>query len=143
MFLKLRTTMMLGASLIAVVACSPKTESTTTAGAVGGAIVGRASGGSLVTGAAVGGLLGYTAGRAMEEQDRRRMVYALETNQPQTWENPSTGYQYQMQPVRTIEQSGRECREFRIQAEVGSQAREDLHGTACRQADGSWELVSA
>jgi hypothetical protein len=37
--------------------------------------------------------------------------------------------------------SGRYCREFQHEIDVGGQ-REQAYGTACRQPDGSWEVIS-
>ena len=134
--------MMLGASLITTSACASKSGTGAAAGAVGGGVVGGVVGGrtGLLVGAALGGLLGYGAGKAIEEEDRRQMAYALEANQPVEWRNPETGYQYQLQPTRTIVEQGRECREFRMFADVGDRP-EEVHGTACRQPDGSWEML--
>lgn len=37
--------------------------------------------------------------------------------------------------------AGRYCREFQHEVTIGG-AREQAYGTACRQSDGSWELIS-
>lgn len=131
-----------GVSLIGS-ACATKRETGGVAGAVGGAAVGGIIGGrtGALVGAALGGLAGYAAGSAMEEQDRRQMAYALEANRPVTWQNPQTGYEYQVEPVDTYVERGRQCREFRMLADVQGEGAEQVYGTACRAPDGSWEVV--
>ena len=89
----------------------------------------------------VGGLLGHTAGRAMEEEDRRRAAMALEQGEPVRWENPRTGYEYSIQPGETEFRDGRECRDFTLLGQVEGQP-ERIHGTACRNPDGSWEQIA-
>jgi surface antigen len=60
------------------------------------------------------------------------------TGQSTTWVNPDTGYEYTVTPTRTFDQSGGPCREFSLNATVGGQSDQELYGTACLQADGSW-----
>ena len=62
----------------------------------------------------------------------------VRTGVPSAWVNPDTGYEYTVTPTRTYEASGGPCREFRLDAEVGSSPNEEVYGTACLQADGSW-----
>jgi surface antigen len=136
-------TLVIGGSLIASAGCATKSGTGTAVGAVGGAAVGGLVGGETgaLIGAALGGLLGYEAGRAIEEEDRRRVAAALEQDRAMRWQNQHTGRYYEVQPVNTFYQSGRECREFRMVAEVGEDL-EEVHGTACRQPGGSWEILS-
>ncbi len=123
-------------------ACQTKRETGAFAGAVGGGAIGGIVGGTkgALIGVALGGLLGYGAGRAMEEHDKREMAYALEANQPVRWENPNTGYVYDVRPTRTYVDEGRQCREFRMNADVEGRP-EAVYGTACRRPDGSWEMI--
>ena len=133
---------MLGASLMAT-ACATESGTGAATGAVGGGLIGGVLGGGrgMLVGAALGGLLGYGVGRSIEDQDRRQIAYALDSNRMTTWQNPDTGYQYAVEPTRTIISRGEECREFRMTADVGEQPRE-VYGTACRQPDGSWQIVN-
>ena len=135
-------TLMLGASLLTA-SCATKSGTGTAVGATAGGALGYAVGGTggLILGAAAGGALGYTAGRAMEEEDRRRFAYALEANRPVGWRNPDTGYEYRVEPIETRYQRGRECREFRMMADVGGRP-DEVYGTACRGPDGAWEVNS-
>lgn len=132
---------LVGASLTAS-ACQTRRETSTVVGAGAGAVVGGVIGGTggALVGAALGGMAGYGVGRAMEENDRRRIAYALEQNQPASWTNPDTGYEYRVQPSGTVVQGGRECREFRVIADMGTGQPEEVTGFACRQPDGDWEV---
>jgi surface antigen len=135
-------TLLLGASL-ATTACATKSGTGTAIGAGAGGALGYAVGGTtgLILGGAVGGIFGYTAGRAMEEEDRRRAAYALERNQAISWRNAETGNHYRIEPYDTRYEGGRECREFRMTAEVDGNP-DQVNGTACRQPDGSWHMLS-
>ncbi len=135
-------TMIVGGSLIAATACRTQSGTGAGVGAVGGGLLGAAVGGKtgLLVGAAAGGLLGYGIGRSLEEEDQRRIVYSLETNEPTQWQNPNTGYQYQVQPLDTYTERGRECRQFQITAEI-EQRPEQVYGTACRHPNGAWEII--
>lgn len=135
-------TVVLGASLLTS-ACATKSGTGAGVGAGAGGALGYAVGGTtgLILGAAAGGALGYTAGKAMEEEDRRRAAYALEQNQPVEWRNTQTGAQYRMEPTDTRYMQGRECRDFRMRAEVDGKP-DTMNGTACRRPDGQWEMLS-
>ena len=57
------------------------------------------------------------------------------------WVNPDTGYEYRMTPVDTYYQApDQPCREFQMLVDMRGQP-ERVFGTACRQPDGSWEIV--
>jgi surface antigen len=127
---------------ISTSACATKSGTGAATGAIAGGAIGGLVGGEvgLLIGAAAGGALGYTLGRAMEEEDRRRMAYALEANQPAAWRNPQTGYEYRVEPMDTRYEAGRPCREFRVLAEVEGRP-DQITGTACRTPDGRWETI--
>jgi surface antigen len=134
--------LIVGVSLTAT-GCATKSGTGTAVGAGAGGALGYAVGGvgGLVVGGLIGGALGYTVGKSMEEEDRRRAAYALETNRAQAWHNPETGYDYRVEPTKTVYENGRECREFRVLAEVDGQP-DQVEGTACRTPDGRWEAIS-
>jgi surface antigen len=76
----------------------------------------------------------------MDDVDRLKASQTLETVRTgvsSTWRNPDTGNQYAVTPTRTYDTSGGPCREYVINASVGGKP-EQVYGTACRQADGSW-----
>lgn len=79
-----------------------------------------------------------------QEAMTETLQYALEygpTNQSAEWVNPDTTRSGSVVPVRTFETSQGPCREFITSIIVGGN-EEQGYGTACRQPDGSWQLVS-
>lgn len=112
-------------------------------GGILGSQVGDGSGqtAAIIIGTIVGSMIGRHVGESMDDTDRMMTARALNdnrTNQSATWVNPDTGYQYTVTPTRTYEESSGPCREFRLDATVGGQTDQDVYGTACLQADGSW-----
>jgi len=133
---------LLGASLISATGCATKRDTGTVVGGAGGGALGYAIGGGpgLVIGALAGGLLGHTIGNEMDEEDRRRVALAIEEDRAEEWRN-SNGNSYRVQPGETRVHDGRQCREFRVIADVDGEA-EDVTGLACKTPDGRWEAVS-
>src|SRR6187549_2711281 len=138
------------AASLALVACEnpPTKEQTgTVAGAVIGGVVGSTIGGgtgrtvAIIAGTVAGAVIGGRIGQKMDEADKLKAAQALETTptgKHSEWRNPDTGAQYTMTPTRTYESSGTPCRDISVNATVDGKA-EQVHGTACRQADGSWK----
>jgi surface antigen len=124
----------------------PKTTTGAAAGGAAGGLIGSQLGGAAATAAGVllGGLLGAAVGQQMDTQDYYRMRNSLETSrtgQSTEWHNPDTGAHYQVTPTRTYEnQSGQPCREFNTIAQIGGR-RQNVHGVACRESDGSWRII--
>ena len=136
-------------ALALALGCATKQQT----GAVVGAGAGGAAGAAVTEGHPVGVLLGALfgaaigseIGRSLDEYDRRQAAIILEQNRTYeggAWTNPDTGHIYRMTPVRTYQAEGDPgpCREFRMQAQVGD-GWEEVYGTACRQRDGSWQIV--
>ena len=128
-----------------------------TVGGLGGAALGGLLGaqfgsgtGQLATtaaGALLGGLVGSEVGRSLDDNDRRRAeeasfrAHQAPVGETVTWSNPSSGNYGAVTPVREgTSSSGRYCREYQQTVTVGGRT-EDAYGTACRQPDGSWEIV--
>ena len=118
--------------------------------AVGGLIAAAAGGGGTAIAASVigGALLGGLAGNLLDERDRRmandaaqRALETAPSGKPVAWTNPDSGHSGTVTPVRTYESNGRFCREFQQTVTIGGRP-EDSFGTACRQPDGSWRIVS-
>ena len=124
------------------------------AGAAGGAALGSQFGkgrGQLV-GVALGTLLGAKLGsEAGASLDRADMTYynqtsqrALETVQPGQslpWSNPRTGNSGTITPSNYYQSAnGQYCREYSQSISVGGQISQG-YGTACRQQDGTWQIV--
>lgn len=121
-----------------------------TVGAVIGAVLGGVIGahqdrgaGPVVGGALIGAVLGGLLGHAIDESNQACVSDVLEyvpSNRPVYWEDG--GYGYEVTPMRTYEpEPGRYCREYQTVVTVGGRA-EQAYGTACRQPDGSWQIVS-
>jgi surface antigen len=95
-------------------------------------------------GAIIGAYLGGRIGQYMDRQDKLEMQRALETaptGNSVAWTNPDNGYRYSVKPTRTYYVSDAPCREYTTTALIGGK-KEQVYGKACRQADGSWRVVS-
>lgn len=115
-------------------------------GGVVGAQIGEGRGRTvaIIIGTLAGAMIGRHVGETMDEADRVNTARSLNdsrTGEATTWVNPDTGYEYTVTPTRTFEESGGPCREFRLDATVGDRSDQEVYGTACLQADGSWLLV--
>jgi hypothetical protein len=86
-------------------------------------------------------VLGYSA--AVAQDAFQSALENNRTNQASTWVNPDTGESGAVVPVRTFENAvGQPCREYQRTIVIGGRA-ERGYGTACRQPDGTWRVVSA
>lgn len=132
---------------------------------------GRGRTAAIIGGSVLGGLLGAGIGNRLTQEDQQyaaqNTVQTLNTappNQPVRWQNPQTGtygetvattpvyqqpYYYdqqQQQPVYGTSygqpQQFQDCRDYKQTIFVDNQRYETATGTACRQADGSWRIVS-
>ena len=114
------------------------------AGAAAGTQIGSGSGQILATigGTIIGALVGGNIGRAMDQVDQHCVGQVLErapTGQSVGWQNPDQGGQYQVTPTRTYQtSSGQYCREYQTRIVIAGKV-ENAYGSACRQADGSWQ----
>jgi len=117
------------------------------AGAAAGYQVGKGAGktAAVIGGTIIGMLVGGHIGRSMDEIDQNCVGQVLEhapPHEPVTWENPQTGGHYQVVPEEPYQtRDGRYCREYQTTVTIGGQQQE-AYGTACRQPDGSWQIVS-
>jgi surface antigen len=119
-------------------------------GAIAGGLLGNQVGGgrgkvlATIVGTAAGAAIGGSIGRSMDETDRINTALALEnvrTGVPSTWSNPDTGYEYVVTPTNTYDSGTGPCREYTMDATIGGKT-EQVYGTACRQPDGSWQIVN-
>ncbi len=116
------------------------------AGGLAGSRIGDGRGQLAATagGTLLGFLIGGTIGRNMDEVDQNCVGQALEhagDGQQIAWNNPQTGAQYQVVPTRTVQDSdGRYCREYTATSVVSGR-NQQTYGRACRQPDGSWQIV--
>lgn len=148
----------LATSLLA--ACTNDAGTKQTIGGLGGAVLGGLLGsqigggsGRLVAvgaGAVLGGLLGSSIGKSLDDTDKLMMerttqasLEHVQTGQTSTWSNPDSGHEGTVTPTKTYQKpSGEYCREYQQTVVVGGQ-EEQAYGTACRQPDGSWKIVSS
>ena len=149
----------IAATMIALLsaACAGQGEKQTL-GTLGGAALGgllgsqfgSGSGKLAATGAGVliGALVGSEIGRSMDRVDRMKADQAVNTahsaplGETITWDNPNTGNYGTVTPVRDgTSSSGSYCREFQQTVTIGGKT-EEAYGTACRQPDGSWQIVN-
>jgi len=112
-------------------------------GGVVGSQVGQGHGrtAAIIVGTLAGAMIGRQIGETMDDTDRMKTARVLNDSRTGTstsWVNPDTGYEYTVMPTRTYDSSAGPCREFRLDASVGNSPDEEVYGTACLQADGSW-----
>ncbi len=122
------------------------------AGGLAGAQIGDGSGQLLATaaGTLIGAFVGNSVGRSLDRADRlyasRTEDYALEharSGQSVEWSNPDSGNHGYVTPMSTYQEpSGRYCREYTHTIYVGG-APQEGYGRACRQPDGSWQIVNS
>jgi len=116
------------------------------AGAAVGSTVDKHDGRSaaIVGGAIIGVLVGGAIGRYMDSVDQNCIGQALEhvpDGETIVWNNPNNGGAYQVTPAETYRRAdGRYCREYVTEVLIGGR-REQAYGTACRQPDGSWQVI--
>ena len=118
-------------------------------GAVLGGLLGHQIGGghgqtiATIGGAALGAFVGGRIGRGMDRSDQRKTAEALEKSpdaQATTWRNPESGQSYSVTPTRTYQGASGPCRDFKTVTQIDG--RDELvHGTACRQPDGTWKAA--
>ena len=129
---------------------SPSNEDTgRVVGAVIGGVIGsnvgkgRGRTAAIIAGTIVGGYLGGSIGRNMDDNDRYRAGQALETNktnQPSSWHNPDSGYDYTVTPTRTYDGAEGPCRDYTTSVVIDGKL-EKATGTACRE-NGQWRIIN-
>ena len=132
----------------------PKTTGGTIIGGIGGALLGSMFGkgtGQLAAvgvGTLVGAMVGREVGKSLDAADRaqidraERQATTAPIGQQITWNNPNSGNSGSITPVRDGNDiQGRYCREFQQTVSIGGKL-EKGYGTACRQPDGSWQIMN-
>ena len=100
-------------------------------------------------GTLLGALLGGEVGKSLDKSDQlyaeRASHRALESGrsgQAVEWRNPDSGHGGSTTPQPAYQtQNGQYCREFTQTVLIGGR-EEQAYGTACRQPDGTWKVVS-
>lgn len=147
----------LGAALMAVVligGCANSNWNRADTGSVVGGVAGGALGSQIgsgtgntiatVVGTLAGAALGNRIGQRMDQRDRQHLGTALEkdrTGRTSQWTNPDTHKQYSVTPTRTYKQGNRPCRKFTMNTRINGRPKK-VHGTACRQPNGTWQIVN-
>ena len=145
---------MTAAALTACAQDNQKQQAGTVLGGVLGGVLGSNIGkgdgktATTIAGVLIGAVIGGEIGRTMDENDRRiaerTAQDSMETNrtgQTSTWSNPDTGHSGTVTPTHTYQTaSGQDCREYETTVYIEGR-RETAYGTACRQPDGTWQLV--
>lgn len=119
-------------------------------GGIVGSKVGKGSG--QLVGVGVGTLLGALAGSSIGASlDKADLMYANRATQKAytapvgetiSWNNPDTGNSGTVTPVKEgTSTSGRYCREYSQTINVGGRS-EKAFGTACKNPDGTWQIVN-
>ncbi len=147
------------AAMLALGACAanpgPKQTAGTIVGAVAGGLAGSTIGGgsgrivAIGIGSLLGAYVGSGVGRSLDRADRRYAArtaqYTLEhepTGRTNTWVNPDNGHSGTMTPRRGFEsRSGRYCREYQTTVTIDGRTQAAF-GTACRERDGSWQIMN-
>ncbi|MGQ7792903.1 RT0821/Lpp0805 family surface protein [Faunimonas sp. B44] len=124
------------------------------AGALAGGVIGSRFGSgagrvvATTVGAAAGGLIGASIGRSLDERDHQYAMdaeyRALEygrAGRPENWRNEQTGTygEVVVGPGYTV--NALDCRDYTHSVYIDGQPRV-ARGTACRQPDGTWRIVS-
>jgi surface antigen len=154
--MKLKTVIAAALILLLGAGCAQQGEKQTV-GMISGAALGGLLGSQFGSGAGqlaatgagvfIGGLIGSEIGRSMDEVDRMKANQAINTahsaplGETISWNNPDSGHSGTVTPVRDgTSSTGNYCREFQQTITIGGQT-EQAYGTACRQPDGSWQVV--
>lgn len=129
--------------------CDRQTLGVLLGGAAGGALGSTVTKGdgkvaAIIGGTILGMIVGGSVGRYMDDVDQACVGQALEhagDGQTIHWNQPDRNQRYDVTPTRTYQVSdGRYCREYQTTATVGGRVQE-TYGRACRQPDGSWQIV--
>ncbi len=129
----------------------------------GGTLIGAAAGGLLgsqfgsgsgklaavAAGTLLGAWVGNEVGKSLDRADRLAMQQTTQTsletgriNQTSSWRNPDSGHSGTVTPIKTYQTSGGQyCREYQQTVNIGGRT-EQAYGTACRQPDGSWQVMN-
>jgi len=131
-----------------------KQDMGTVAGAIGGGVIGSTMGGgagrtaATIGGALLGGLVGSSIGKSLDNADlaayNAASQRAMETAQPGQslpWRNAQSGNSGTITPKNYYQNAeGRYCREYTQTIKVGGQQQQG-YGKACRQPDGTWQII--
>lgn len=126
----------------------------TIAGAIGGGVIGHNIGkgkgqtAATIAGTLLGAAVGSSIGSSLDKADMaaynstsQRALETAPAGQTLPWRNPQTGNSGTVTPAAPYQtSSGQYCREYTQTIVVGGK-RQEGHGTACREPDGTWKIV--
>lgn len=120
------------------------------AGVLVGSTLGKGDGriAGAAGGAILGSIIGSKVGASMDAKDREKLHYTTQETLERSraghtneWENPDSGNYGSVTPYKAYEtRKGEYCREYSQTVTVAGKT-EEAYGTACRQPDGSWQIV--
>ena len=124
-------------------------------GTIGGALIGGLIGsqfgggdGKLFTtgaGVLIGAMVGKGIAGDLDRRDRpyveRASYDALAGGERTRWRNPDSGNYGYVTPAASYRHNGNYCREYEQTIYINGRPR-NAHGTACKQRDGSWQIVN-
>jgi surface antigen len=140
-------------ALALLAGCANTKDSAGAAGGDAGVIGSRLGGGSgKLASSGVGTLLGAFIGRDIarsldkadltEAENAARRAYAGPVGEWVQWRNPQSGNSGSIIATREgYTNAGTYCREYRQTVTAGGKT-ELAYGTACKQADGAWKIVT-
>jgi surface antigen len=114
-----------------------------------GANVGKGRGRlvAVAAGTVMGAFLGGEIGRSLDRADRvsiakaRQQAHFVPVGEAIQWSNPDSGNHGEIRPVREGRSNGgRYCREYQNNIVINGQSQQ-AYGAACRQPDGSWQVI--
>ncbi len=131
-----------------------KSDIGTAAGAIGGGVIGSTIGGgtgrtaAIIGGTLLGGMLGNSVGRSLDNADMaaynnttQRAMENGRSGQVLPWKNSRSGNYGSITPSTYYQDdSGQYCREYSQRITVGGKTQQG-YGTACRQPDGTWNII--
>jgi surface antigen len=139
-----------------LVSCSTNTQNQNTAagvlaggalGGLAGGLIGTGGGQAVAIGAGVviGALIGGFIGHSMDSSDKAAMNHTMDnnpTNKTTKWKNKKTLATYQVTPTsnKITVKGNPNCRTYNTVATLNGNTQTS-NGTACRQADGTWQAV--
>lgn len=137
---------LIAACIVTFPGCETKQDTGVVIGGIAGGLLGSRFGhgggqvAATMIGAVAGAAIGGAIGNSMDKTDRALAMQAISNNQERSWRN-ERGNQYRVIPKAANRTPKGYCREYQMEAVIAGKPQH-TYGTACRQPDGSWKVVS-